>query len=300
MYAFFSEKRIDLSNEDIQNIQYLYGLPPSPSLPSSPSSPSLPSSPSSPSLPSSTPPTQIPSSASPPVIPCISNNSKTLNPFDLCKVKYPDHMLLTNNNHLYIFHRELVWVLRLGENEDRQQFTKPRNIHEYLPGIKFSYIYQRTSGEIVIIHNDSFSMLNFPSLQPINGWTNVSISKKLFIPTTSKINAIFNTCTSQTFIFYDNRFYREINECNYQVINQGLIAERFPGIPLDITNAFRYNNGNIYFLKGDTFYEFNEFYRKVIRAGKFSWPVFEINCPSTTILNQLKILLDSLSSYLIE
>ncbi|VEN39419.1 unnamed protein product, partial [Callosobruchus maculatus] len=111
-----------------------------------------------------------------------------------------------------------------------------------------------------------------------------------------EINAVFQTYSGSTFLFFDNDSYIEFIENPQQIIGRGRISDVFPGIPKDITSAFRYIDGHIYFFSHRTYYKYNEFTRIISKAGQFMWNLFDIPCPNTSLLNQLKTLLSKVIS----
>lgn len=92
----------------------------------------------------------------------------------------------------------------------------------------------------------------------------------LGIPANSKINYVFNTYSGQTYIFlyFNDDFYAEIDECSYRAKRYGYINQEFPYLPKGIDSAFRYTNGMIYFFKDDEIYEYNEFISLFERSNK--------------------------------
>ncbi|VEN53640.1 unnamed protein product, partial [Callosobruchus maculatus] len=112
----------------------------------------------------------------------------------------------------------------------------------------------------------------------------------------AEINAVFQTYSGSTFLFFDNDSYIEFIENPQQLIGRGRISDVFPGIPKDITSAFRYIDGHIYFFSHRTYYKYNEFTRTISKAGQFMWNLFDIPCPNTSLLNQLKTLLSKVIS----
>lgn len=207
---------------------------------------------------------------------------------DLCQIQ-PTKFLITFNQHKYIFHNDLVWILQIGE----QKYRPPERIGDYLPFSSFSHIYQRPSGDLVVIVNNEFYIIEFPSLQIKASYNKRSV-RELGILRGRKINCIFSSYRG-TYIFYDNYYFVEIDECSFRPKSRGIISELFPGVPSHLDNASRYINGNLYFFRNKTFYEFNEFTRKITRAGEFDLGILDINCPNVSVLSQIRDLLSKLS-----
>lgn len=207
---------------------------------------------------------------------------------DLCEVK-PNKFLITSNQHMYIFHNDLAWVYKIGD----KAYRSPEKIQNYLPFSSFSHIYQRPSGDSMIIIGNSFCIVEFPSLVVKNAYNKKSI-QELGLYGGRKINCIFNSYLGKTYILYDNYYYLEFDECSFQPKTRGIIADKFPGISTHVDGAFRYINGNIYFFRNNTFFEFNEFNNKVTRAGELDLSIFGITCPNEDVLTQIRDLLGKL------
>lgn len=207
---------------------------------------------------------------------------------DLCSIK-PERYLITKNQHLYIFYKEFVWLMRLGE----KTYRRPERISNYIPFNSFSHLYQRRNGEIALISDKHIHFIEFPSLRVLpRSYSIEDYIKRQNIT----INGFFTGYTGETYLLYDNIFYVEIDECNMQILQFGYISERFPGIPEGIESVFRYTNGNLYFFKNGNYYEFSEFHKKLVKAGPFDLSLFDINCPTEQILKQIRDLLSKLTT----
>jgi hypothetical protein len=193
---------------------------------------------------------------------------------------------------MYIFYKKWVWIINL---EDTTSMAS-QLITDWLTFLpqdfkNISTIYQRPFGEIVIIVDNMIYMIYFPSLVLVNGYPK-SISS-IGLSSKAKIHTAVNTYTGHTFIFYNDIYSMELDECNLRTKAYGMITKTFSGIPPDVNSAFRCINGMLYFFKGNTFYEFNEFKNSLIRAGKNDLLLFGIKCPKMSssyseIVNTLK------------
>lgn len=226
--------------------------------------------------------------------PTINNNNNVNSIPDLCQLKRPDRFLITASKHMYIFYGDWFWIINL----QNMKYEKPQRISDYITISPIDHVYQKQSGEIVVISKRLYYILEYPSLRIKNGYNGRSL-EKLGIKN-APVNAAFISYTGKTYILYNNANVVEMDECSFTPKSYGIIGERFPGIPTDIRSAFRYINGNLYFFRHDTFYEFNEFTQTLIQAGTFDVSIFNINCPSKSIFTQLQILLTKLSNHYIE
>nr|CAI5850169.1 unnamed protein product [Callosobruchus analis] len=112
----------------------------------------------------------------------------------------------------------------------------------------------------------------------------------------AEINSVSQTYSGSTFLFFDNDSYIQFIEHPQQLVGRGRISDVFPGIPKDITSAFRYIDGFIYFFSHRTYYKYNKFTKTISEAGQFGWNLFGIPCPNKSLLEQLKTLLSKVIS----
>ncbi|KAK9878321.1 hypothetical protein WA026_021336 [Henosepilachna vigintioctopunctata] len=116
--------------------------------------------------------------------------------------------------------------------------------------------------------------------------------ERIDIPGNSKINGVVNTYSGKTYIFYENNYCMELDECTLKGKSVKFISEIFPGIPSNITSVFRYTNGILYFMKDGMIYEYNEFLNKATGSYPFEMEkLFQLPCQSVSLLQQLKNLL---------
>ena len=76
--------------------------------------------------------------------------------------------------------------------------------------------------------------------------------QSLFNIQPNNLHSVFNSNIGKTFIFHDDNYYREVNECTFTIKSWGYISETFPGIPPKIDSSFRFTDGNLYFFKNNT------------------------------------------------
>ena len=76
--------------------------------------------------------------------------------------------------------------------------------------------------------------------------------QSLFNIQPDNLHAVFNSYTGKTYIFHDDNYYREVNECMFTTKSWGYISDTFPGIPPKIDSSFRFSDGNLYFFKNNT------------------------------------------------
>ncbi|XP_050505192.1 matrix metalloproteinase-16-like [Diabrotica virgifera virgifera] len=214
---------------------------------------------------------------------------------NLCDI-IPDFMFLAtapefSNYRLYIAHNKFIWKLDLNGMIIPSQ---PELLIDYVPTelrqYTLQHIFQTTSGDLVtIVSPNKYFSASFPSIQYIDNFS-------LNIPNKARINAIFQSNAGRSYTFYNNMSYIEFSNDFMTESGRGKIKDLFPGIPEDISLAFRWTDGHIYFFRQSNYYKFNEFTRKVVAGGQFSWNLFGVPCPNENILYQLKTLLSKLTS----
>ncbi|XP_050505296.1 hatching enzyme-like [Diabrotica virgifera virgifera] len=214
---------------------------------------------------------------------------------NLCDI-IPDFMFLAtapefSNYRLYIAHDKFIWKLDLN---DMIIPSQPELLIDYIPTqlrqYTLQHIFQTTSGDLVtIVSPNKYFSASFPSIQFIDKFS-------LNIPNKAHINAIFQSNAGRSYTFYNNMSYIEFSNDFLNESGRGKIKDLFPGIPEDISLAFRWTDGHIYFFRQSNYYKFNEFTRKVVAGGQFSWNLFGVPCPNENILYQLKTLLSKLTS----
>lgn len=236
-----------------------------------------------------------------PVIPTISTTSRAIIPTKgipkLCDLTINQYLIV--NQFMYIFYKEWFWIIDIGNANTQSEVPQLiTNWLTFLPaGFKeISGIYQKPSGEIVIFVDNQFYMINFPSLNLISGYP--KYISELGISRGNTINGVVNTYTGRTFLFYNDNYYLEINDCFMTPKYYGLISKSFPGVPQGINSAFRYTNGNLYFFKDGLYYEFSEFNNTIIRAGRNTLSLFGIKCTTSyiNIIEQIKKLVINLGN----
>lgn len=89
-------------------------------------------------------------------------------------------------------------------------------------------------------------------------------------------------------------FVAEIDLNNNSVRKIGLIDSVFPGIPNGIEVAYRYIDGNLYFIHDEIVYIYNEFLKTIKTTKPRNSLIFNLNCPTKPLLEQLQLLLSDI------
>lgn len=276
MYAWYNnDHQTDLNQDDKFAIQYLYGPP--------------------------SEPTVKPVTLKPTTRKTVTQKSviqTELNSPELCNIDNIKTFLIINQR-MYIVHDKWIWTKNNGED----RYEKPMHISSLLTNLpqdfkKINGVYQRPSGQIVLFIDDKTYMYEFPSLQLVNGYP--APNYYLGIPQDGIIHGVVNTYSGRTFIFYNDMYFIELDECKFHTKDRGLISKVFPGVPSKMDSVFRFTNGLLYFFKDETYYEFNEFTNNLVRAGRNDLNLFGIQCPNKSILERLKELLEKLTPRLKE
>ncbi|CAH2021490.1 unnamed protein product [Acanthoscelides obtectus] len=274
MFAFYQHEIRGLDVDDINAVQYLYGRKNKYD-----------------SIPKSTTASAIPKTTT--TIRSTTRKQPILK--NLCDI-IPDFMFLAiapefSNYRLYIAHDMFIWKLDLNEMIIPSQ---PELLVDYVPTelrqYTLQHIFQSTNGDLItIVSPNNYFSASFPTIKFLD---NFSID----IPDRARINAIFQSNAGRSYTFYNNMSYIEFSNDFTDVLNRGRIRDIFPELPEDISLAFRWIDGHIYFFRHATYYKFNEFTRKVVATGPFHWTLFGVPCPSEDLLHQLKTLLSKLVS----
>lgn len=215
-------------------------------------------------------------------------------PPDLCQLQEVNKFVIINGR-MYILYKTYMWPV----NFEEKQYEAPIPIRawfKFLPENfeEISAVYQEPSGDIVAIVQDKLYVIDSSSLLPKD---NYPMPLNNVIPYTNSVHSMFNSYTGRTYVLYDSNHYAELSFCDnwFRPKKRERLENEFPGIPAKIDAVFRYTNGHLYFFKGQTVYEYSEFSKKVIRALPFNLGLFNIECPTESILFQLKGLLSKLN-----
>lgn len=281
MFAYYNGKS-ELSADDILAIQNLYGKPQN----ISPTTTSL--------VPDATiaSPVSTPSS-----LPEIGETTTDQLPIDASQIDLCHfeniNIFLIANKRLYISYQKWLWIINMGETT----YPKSLVITDWLTFLprnfsKVSAVYQRPSGEIVMLIDSFVYMFHLTNLRLIPGYPRLIQSAFSISP--SNLHTMFNSYTGRTYIFHDDNYYREVDECSFTTKSWGYISEAFPGIPPKIDSSFRYTDGNLYFFKNNTVYAFNEFTKSLIKTERNNLSVFGLKCINDDVLLKLKDLISQL------
>uniref|UniRef100_T1I6I3 ZnMc domain-containing protein n=1 Tax=Rhodnius prolixus TaxID=13249 RepID=T1I6I3_RHOPR len=108
------------------------------------------------------------------------------------------------------------------------------------------------------------------------------IGHALGLQQTSHKNSIIRLVWSiplQTYVIYDSFFVNEINECDdLKGEYVGDISNVFPGIPRNVSTAFKGIDGCLYFKANDLFYIYNEFLESSVGTLNNPLSLFDIEC----------------------
>lgn len=273
---FYPNNGINLDSDDIQGIQYLYGMKKAHSATTTPT-------PTTTTIPT----TKI-------SIPKKNAKNATDVPKDLCDIQFKQNAYLIVKHSLFVIYNKWAWIINLQTNQlisNNSISIKDYIRHSDLTNL--SLIYQRPNNELVVFDRHIYHRVDGSSFQIKESKTIDAIGLNV----NSNIQGVFSTYTGKTFIFYDNNFFAEIDECTFRVKEFGTISEKFNGIPNKISGAFRYTNGHIYFFQNNIYFEYNEFTNSLIKTGKSSdlfTTLTGIQCPNVSVLSQLKSLLNKL------
>lgn len=276
MFPWYSQTIKSLDEDDKMALEALYGS----KTPSTTSTATLPSEPTPTTRSTPTSTATLPSEPAPTQSKAIKN---------LCDVLNPEAIFLAyasefSNYYLYVIHDNLLWKVNINE----QIIPKPENLSSYLPMKieNITHVFQHTPKDLMVYAGKRFYSVSFPDLNIRKEIHHIDLGG-------SHINAVFQTYVGKTFIWYNNASFIEIDN-QYRIINRGYVRNIFSGIPGDISGAFRYIDGHLYFFREKTYYKFNEFKRKVTEVGIFNWKIFNLSCPDNTLLDQLKLVLSKI------
>ncbi|KAF5294234.1 hypothetical protein FQA39_LY13482 [Lamprigera yunnana] len=133
-------------------------------------------------------------------------------------------------------------IVKLEDN----RYGEPKIIFDWLNLLPSNFeridaIYQRSSGEIVFFINQEIYMMSYPGFKLLDGFPRkqdtIGVTSKL------KINAALNSYTGRTYIFYEQIFLVELNECSFYLCRHGNIYNEFDAFSSSISGVFRFTNG---------------------------------------------------------
>lgn len=219
-----------------------------------------------------------------------TEGQNTSTPLDICAYRNQVNNYLVFKDKLYVLHNNLVWILSIDKNlRTREEYTNPKMITEWLTFLpnnftKITAIYQRPNDEIVIVVGNTVYYIQTPYLTLIQ---QMHVQTLLGKPV-RKINAAISNNQGKTFVFADDWYVIEINECSQRGTFLGaVISKIFPGIPNTLVNGFRYTNGKLYFQTGTTVLEYDEFKETVTRSVDDIFDFVGINCIRDSLLSKL-------------
>jgi hypothetical protein len=122
----------------------------------------------------------------------VGNSSSTHEPLViLCDFNKEIDTFLIANHHMYIFYKKYVWLVNL---KDMTYDKEPKLIKDYLYFLpddfqEISHIYQRPSGDVLIVVKNLYYLIDFPSFNVKNGYNGQSI-ENLGIPFESIVESM--------------------------------------------------------------------------------------------------------------
>ncbi|AAG02743.1 putative matrix metalloproteinase [Betaentomopoxvirus amoorei] len=220
---------------------------------------------------------------------------------NICDENIKPNSMTIIDNYLYIFYNENFWKMNLiskyiiGPYKIKSTFKFIRD-DEYI-----NLIYQRSDNKIIYIDSDYINIIN-ESFAIIDGLSKLDINNNI-----KNYNGIFMSNKGKTYIFtfnkyielldYNYEYNKDTNtfECNlskYRVKDINYINKKFYGIPHNINYAFRFIDGNIYFVKYPFVYIYNEFINKLISINNYNLNLFDAMCDNKNkLIKDIKILL---------
>ncbi|KAF5289917.1 hypothetical protein FQA39_LY14926 [Lamprigera yunnana] len=133
------------------------------------------------------------------------------------------------------FYKKYVWIVKLKDN----RYGEPKIIFYWLNFLpsdleRIDAIYQRPSGEIVFFINQEIYMMSYPGFKLLDGFPRkqdtIGVTSKL------KINTALNSYTGCTYIFYEQNFFVELDECSFYSRRYGNIYNEFDAFPSSYLN----------------------------------------------------------------
>lgn len=283
MYSYYRrivQDSFHLDQDDINAVQEIYGN--KPTVTPAPPPPPTTTTKRTPSSTTLRPPAPPPTSSPP----------------DLCMLNKLKHFLVIEDI-LYALSDEYIWAINLKTNIYEAPVLL-RNWFPFLPhNFSIQSVHLESNGDIIAIVNNLLYVIDSQNLQ-----LRQSFPKPLtnIIPANARLNTMFSSYTGKTYVIFDDVHIREVyyrHALNYFAQGKtSRLTVTFPGIPLGIETSFRYINGLLYFFKGTTVFEYNQFTKSLVRTLPVSLDIFKINCPTKALLTNLKEVLSNLSSIL--
>lgn len=209
----------------------------------------------------------------------------------MCDTPYVDNVLVLDHR-MFITYKHHAWSV----NIDDKKYSKSIVMTDYMTflpkNVNLTAAYQQPSGDIVLFEKNMVYMLGYPSFNVKSGWPREIT--EIGLPRHANITIAINTNKGRTYVVFDGNNIAEIDDCSMSVVRYHALQTIFPGIPTTVRSAFRYIDGHIYFMDKKQYYKYNEFTNRLVTAGKFDLSILGIECPTNSVLQQLRDLLNRL------
>ena len=146
---------------------------------------------------------------------------------DLCRLKNLNTFLIADKR-LHILYEKWLWIV----NIDDMIYSKPIIITDWLTFLPKNFsrvlaVYQRPSGAIAMFVDSLIYMFDLVRLRLIHGYPKYLSS--VFNIQPSKLHTVFNSYTGKTFIFHNDNYFREVDECSFTIRSWGIYLNVFQG-----------------------------------------------------------------------
>ncbi|XP_032675615.1 uncharacterized protein LOC116846189 [Odontomachus brunneus] len=163
---------------------------------------------------------------------------------DVCALRRIN-VLVIINKQIFIASGRRVWSIDMNGKSYQKSILIKGYLKFLLENLTtFSAAYQKPSGYIVLFADNRRSFTDFG------------------LPTNAKIKAAINTYRGQSFVIYN--VVGEIDDCATTRIVRHNLQTIFPGLPQDISSAFRYVDGHLYFFGKKQYNRYNEFNESIV------------------------------------
>ncbi|KAL6268338.1 hypothetical protein P5V15_001465 [Pogonomyrmex californicus] len=129
---------------------------------------------------------------------------------DLCALRRVDAVLVLENR-MYVAYRRHLWSVDLNEKFYGRSLLLT-NYLRFFPNnfTRLAGAYQRSSGQLVLFVDNTVYMAEYPNFELVSDWPKKL--KDMNLPPNAKINAVVNTNTGRTFVIYNDRDRRLLDD----------------------------------------------------------------------------------------